>query len=58
MKAIVIRAVTPPAFGVGVFGSSNNCPIYVPDESVEAYKNATNMSGYASRIKPLSEYVE
>jgi hypothetical protein len=58
MKAIVIRAVTPPTFGSGVFNSSNNCPIYVPDESVEAYKNATNMSDYASRIKPLSEYVE
>ena len=32
--------------------------IYVPDESVEAYKAATNWVNYASIIKPLSEYVE
>lgn len=56
MKAIIIRAVTPPTFGTSVFANSNSCPIYVPDESVEAYKNAANMSNYASRIKPLSEY--
>ena len=55
-KAVIIRAVTPPTFGTNVFSSSKGYPIYVPDESVEAYKNATNMSSYASRIKPLSEY--
>ena len=32
--------------------------IYVPDNSVDAYKAATNWSQYADRIKPLSEYVE
>jgi hypothetical protein len=32
--------------------------IYVPDSSVDAYKAAENWSTYASRIYPLSEYVE
>mgnify|MGYP000472681990 CR=1 FL=1 len=31
--------------------------IYVPDDSVEAYKTATNWSNYADRIRPISEYV-
>ena len=35
-----------------------NCPeletIYVPDESVDAYKTATGWSQFASKIKPLS----
>ena len=32
--------------------------IYVPNESVDTYKTATNWSTYADIIKPLSEYVE
>ena len=32
--------------------------IYVPDNLVEEYKNATNLSIFAKVIKPLSEYVE
>jgi hypothetical protein len=38
--------------GLGVCGVT----IYVPDESVEAYKTATNWNTYASRILPISEY--
>jgi hypothetical protein len=56
MKAIIIRAKTPPEAGTNICSSSNNCPIYVPDESVEAYKTATGFTSYATRIKPLSEY--
>ena len=32
--------------------------IYVPDESVEAYKTASNWSTYADSIEPMSKYVE
>lgn len=39
---------TPIASGTGV--------VYVPDESVEAYKAASNWSTLSNRIKPLSEY--
>lgn len=35
------------------FDSTNNCPIYVPAESVAAYKAATNWSKYASRIQAI-----
>ena len=31
---------------------------YVPDESVEAYKTATNWSNWAGYIYPISEYTE
>ena len=58
LRAVMCHAVSPPTMGDKVFDSTNNCPIYVPDASVEAYKTATNWSTYASRIKPLSEYTE
>lgn len=32
--------------------------IYVPDDLVDTYKSATNWTTFASKIKPLSEYVE
>ena len=32
--------------------------IYVPDESIEQYKTASNWSALASRIKPISEFDE
>ena len=53
---ITILAETPPVLeGSTVFDNTNNCPIYVPAESVDAYKAATNWSSLASRIKPISE---
>lgn len=55
LQTVICEAVAPPTAAQGIFNGSN-CPIYVPDESVEAYKAATTWSGYASRIKPLSEY--
>ena len=58
LASVVIRATTPPTLGTNAFQETNNCPIYVPDASVDAYKAATNWSALASRIKPLSEYVE
>lgn len=59
LERIIIRATTPPALSnINAFKNTNNCPIYVPDASVEAYKTATNWSQFSDRIKPLSEYVE
>lgn len=55
LSAILIRAATPPTLELNAFQETNNCPIYVPDASVEAYKTATNWSSYASRIKGVSE---
>ena len=56
LETLVIKATTPPSlYNTAVLGDTNNCPIYVPDASVEAYKTATNWSSYASRIKGISE---
>jgi hypothetical protein len=47
------RATAPPTLGSGVFSSSNITNIYVPGESVEAYKAANRWSAYASHIQPI-----
>lgn len=54
LETVVCEAVTPPSFNA-VFDSTNSTfVIYVPDESVEAYKAASGWSAYASRIYPMS----
>lgn len=56
----IFHSVIPPSMAnVNAFGTINSeAKIYVPDNSVNAYKTATNWSTYASYIYPLSEYVE
>lgn len=54
---IKIQAITPPTLSnIDALSTSNNCPIYVPDDSVAAYQAATNWSTYSSRIKALSTF--
>lgn len=57
LTRVSIAADTPPTLGSSAFA---NCTaltgIYVPDESVEAYKTATNWSAYANIILPLSQF--
>lgn len=48
----VIRAKTPPVSSTGKGGKGK---IYVPDESVQAYKESKYFSKVADRIFPLSE---
>lgn len=56
LNYVIIRATTPPTLGnANAFTSTNNCPIYVPDNSVAAYKAANNWSSLASRIFPISD---
>lgn len=57
---LIVRASTPPTLGGPLTGpgSADIGSIFVPDASVEAYKQATNWSLYADVIKPLSEYTE
>ena len=57
LQTIIVEATTPPTLCGYALKDTNNCTIYVPDESVDAYKTATNWVNYASIIKPLSEYV-
>ena len=52
LTSVYCKATTPPALeGTSVFDSNgSDRKIYVPTESVEAYKSATNWSEYASAI--------
>lgn len=50
---VTVNATTPPRLGSQAFEYTNDCPIYVPSASVDAYKAATNWSSYASRIQPI-----
>jgi hypothetical protein len=50
LQSITLRPTTPPAGGYKMFDSTNNCPIYVPAASVNAYQSADYWSDYADRI--------
>ena len=60
MQYIKCMPTTPPsilASGTNkILDGTNNCPVYVPDSSVAAYKTA--WSDVASRIYPISEFVQ
>lgn len=51
LTSITVEATTPPALGSYAFDNTNNCPIYVPSESVSVYQSA--WSTYASRIQAI-----
>ena len=51
LTSITCLATTPPALGNYAFNNTNSAPIYVPSESVNAYKTA--WSSYASRIQAI-----
>ena len=53
LTSITCLSETPPALGNynNAFDNTNNCPIYVPEDSVDAYKTA--WSTYASRIQAI-----
>ena len=59
LTRVVIDNTTPPTLNTNSFAQANaNLTFYVPDSAVDIYKEATGWTTYASRIKPLSEYVE
>lgn len=53
LQSITVEATTPPSMPNVAFSSTGNCPIYVPSESVNAYKTASGWSTYASRIQAI-----
>ena len=53
LTSVTVNAITPPNLGDSVFSNTNDCPIYVPAASVDAYKAASEWRGYASRIQPI-----
>lgn len=54
LTSITCYAIYPPTMGAGAFDNTNNCPIYVPADSVDVYK--TVWSRYASRIQAIPTY--
>ena len=55
LKTVYVKATTPPDMSYWVFADNEhqnlNCKIYVPAESVEEYKKASNWSTYADQIE-------
>ena len=49
--SVTVLATTPPTIGTSVFNNTNDCPIYVPTDSVSSYKSS--WSDYASRIQAI-----
>ena len=54
LTSAVINATVPPDGGNQMF-EGTNCPIYVPAESVDAYKQAQYWSDYSDRISAITE---
>lgn len=52
---IVCLAITPPSLTSTTNNSFSFSHVYVPDESVSAYKSASVWSNIASKILPLSD---
>lgn len=55
LQTVICRATTPPSIESYTFRNTNITTIYVPAESVDAYKTATNWSTYADKITAISE---
>lgn len=52
---IILNTEAPTLYSAATLARPTNCPIYVPDASVELYKGATNYNGYAAYIKGISD---
>lgn len=58
LKYIISNSVIPQTIETTTFDNLNiySYSIYVPDDSVDAYKTATNWTVLADRIKPMSQF--
>lgn len=56
LEALIFLNPTPPTlYSAATLNRPTNCPIYVPDASVEAYKSASNWANAAAYIKGVSQ---
>ena len=54
LSSVTCLATTPPKLeNYTAFNNTNNCPIYVPAESVDTYKAASQWSSLSSRIQAI-----
>lgn len=55
LSSVTVNALTPPKIGTYVFVGTNNCPIYVPCESVSSYINSWgSLSARIRGIEPCN----
>ena len=54
LSSITVLAKDVPTGAEKMFNDTNNCPIYVPADYVDDYKNAYYWKGYADRIKAIT----
>lgn len=50
LENIYCKPITPPQIGDDLFSTLSNSSIYVPSESVDAYKSADGWKSYATKI--------
>ena len=55
LTSVTVEATTPPTLSTAAFDGTNDCPIYVPCNSLNAYKSASRWSTYASRIEGFGD---
>ena len=55
LTSVTVEATTPPTLSTAAFDGTNDCPIYVPCNSLNAYKSANRWSTYASRIEGIGD---
>lgn len=55
LTSITCLAPTPPSGEDGMFHDTAECPIYVPAESVDAYRTAPYWSEYEHRIRAIGD---
>ena len=54
LQSVTVRAITPPKTWINTFANTNNTfIIYVPAQSVEAYKSKVGWSSYADQIQAI-----
>lgn len=61
LASITVEALSPPTLqpdssSTTTFDNTNDCPIYVPTERVDVYKQANGWTKYASRIQAMPSY--
>lgn len=58
LKVFISNPATPPTCGSLVFfGTPSDMRIYVPDQSVQAYREASGWLSYANQILPMEAYL-
>ena len=54
LTSVTMQSTTPPTLGVNAFNNTHSTlKIYVPSESVDAYKNASGWDAYSDKIEAI-----